>query len=97
MAYSPLAPLTQQAAKGGPLEPVVNDVAARHGKTPGQVLLRWVYQKGVVIVTTSHKEERLKEFLDVGTFELSADEVKRIDEAGSKFHLRVYWKKEFEK
>lgn len=54
---------------GGPADAVVEKVAKRLSKltgreiTPGQATLGWLRSKGIVAVTTSSKEERLKEQL----------------------------------
>jgi len=79
-AYSPLAPITRQP--GGPVDAPVYAAAARLKATPGQVLLAWLHAKGIVIVTTSSKEERLKEYLGAGDLVLTEDEIAAIDEAG---------------
>ena len=55
-AYAPLAPLTK--IKEGPVGAVVKSVAAAHGKTEGQVLLRWQVQSGRLPLTTTSKPER---------------------------------------
>jgi 2,5-diketo-D-gluconate reductase A len=34
-------------------------IAARHGKTTGQVVLRWVLQRGVVALAKSVRKERM--------------------------------------
>lgn len=36
---------------GGPVDPVVSQIAARLNATPAQILLAWVRAKGVVVVT----------------------------------------------
>ena len=91
-AYAPLAPLTR--FKGGSLDAVVEEISNKIGKTPAQVLLRWLAQQGIVIVTTSSKEERQKEFLDLG-FELSGEDVERIRDEGAKEHHRRFWAQYF--
>jgi len=55
-------------------DPVLTDVAARHGRTPAQVVLRWHLQLGLVVIPKSARPERLAENLAVLDFELSADE-----------------------
>ncbi|KAL7416057.1 NADP-dependent oxidoreductase domain-containing protein [Mrakia frigida] len=66
-AYSSLTPIT--SAPGGPADSIVEKVAKRLSKatgkiiTPGQATLGWLCSKGIVAVTTSSKEERLKEQL----------------------------------
>ena len=46
-------------------------IAKRHGRTPAQVLLRWVVQRGHAVLTRSSKAARLREALEVFEFELS--------------------------
>ncbi|KAI9092372.1 NADP-dependent oxidoreductase domain-containing protein [Phlyctochytrium arcticum] len=94
-AYSPLAPLTQEAAKGQPVEAVVRDIAQTHGKSPAQVLIRWSIQKDAVPITTSSKVERQQEYLASTQFELTSEDMERIDDAGSQFHMRIYWEQNF--
>ena len=53
-------------------------VAAAHGKTVGQVMLRWNVQRDVVVIPKSTHTERIRENLDIWDFELSADEMSRI-------------------
>jgi len=92
-SYTPLAPVT--LAKGGPVDAVVEEIARKYNKTPGQILWKWNLQKGNVIISTSSKEERLKELLDLFSFQLEEDEVKKISEEGKKFHFRKYWTQYF--
>lgn len=69
VAYSPLG-------KGGDLldEPVINEIARSHGKSPAQVILRWHVQSGYVPIPKSSHVGRLEENFDVFTFELSAEQ-----------------------
>lgn len=67
--------------RGGDLfaEPAVRDAAARHGKSPGQVVLRWhVQQEGVIAIPRTTRMERLAENLAVFDFALSAGEMAAI-------------------
>jgi D-xylose reductase len=59
-------------------EPVVQNAAARHGKTPAQVLLRWGVQRGTSVVPKTTRIERLRENLDIFNFELTSDEMSAI-------------------
>jgi diketogulonate reductase-like aldo/keto reductase len=64
-AWSPLA-------QGALLtEDAVTDIAARHGRTPAQVVLRWHLQSGNVVIPKSVTPERIRQNLDVFGFELS--------------------------
>lgn len=92
--YAPLTPLTR--AKGGPVDGVVSRLAKKYGVSEGNVLLRWSIDQDVVTLTTSSKEERLKEFLDVVKFRLTADEVDEISRLGREKHYRAFWKSKFD-
>lgn len=60
-------------------EPVVRAAAAAHGKTPGQIILRWhVQQNGMVAIPRTTKKERLAENIDVFDFVLSGEEMQQI-------------------
>ncbi|CDO73354.1 hypothetical protein BN946_scf185008.g117 [Trametes cinnabarina] len=50
---------------------------------PEQVLLAWAKSKGVVVVTSSTKKERLEGYLAAGDLELTAADVAAIDAAGA--------------
>jgi len=81
-AYSSLTPITKQP--GGPVDAPVNAAAKRLGITPTQVILAWAKAKGVVIVTTSSKKERLEEYLAVADLpHLTDEEIAAIDDAGA--------------
>jgi 2,5-diketo-D-gluconate reductase A len=58
---------------------VLGEVAAAHGKTPAQVILRWHVEHGFVVISRSARRERIEENYAVVDFELTADEVSRID------------------
>lgn len=62
--------------------PAVAAVAAAHGRTPTQVILRWDVQRGVVPLPKSADPARQRENLDVFSFELSDDEVAAITALG---------------
>lgn len=72
-AWSPLA---QGAVLG---EPAVTAIAAEHGVTPAQVILRWHLQQGRIIIPKSVTPARIRENLDVFRFELADTELAAID------------------
>jgi 2,5-diketo-D-gluconate reductase A len=55
--------------------PAVTSIAAEHGKTPAQVVLRWHLQLGCVVIPKSTHEERIRENADVFGFELTDAEM----------------------
>ncbi|EDV90673.1 1,5-anhydro-D-fructose reductase [Drosophila grimshawi] len=56
----------------------VKEIATAHGKTPAQVLLRWIIDNDLVAIPKSTNAVRLKQNLDVFDFELSAEEVEKL-------------------
>ena len=71
-AWSPLAQ-GQVAA-----DPTLVEIAAAHGKTPGQVTLRWLVQQGVAAIPRTQKASRAAENFDIWDFQLSSEEMARI-------------------
>jgi 2,5-diketo-D-gluconate reductase A len=53
-------------------------IAAKHGKTIGQVVLRWVIQRGVVVLAKTVRKERMAGNLAIFDFELDTDDMARI-------------------
>jgi diketogulonate reductase-like aldo/keto reductase len=60
-------------------DPTIGGIAAAHGKSPAQVMLRWGVQEGRSVIPKSTKPARIAENLDVFDFELTADELAAID------------------
>jgi 2,5-diketo-D-gluconate reductase A len=58
--------------------PVRAQIAARHNKSIGQVVLRWLVQRGVVALAKTVRRERMAENLDVFDFSLNDEDVKAI-------------------
>lgn len=83
MAMTSYCPL----ARGGDLfaERAVVDAAKAHGKTPGQIVLRWhVQQDGVVAIPRTTRKERLAENFDIFNFALTDGEMAAISALGVK-------------
>jgi 2,5-diketo-D-gluconate reductase B len=60
-------------------DPVLNAIAASHGRTVAQVVLRWITQQGAIApIPRSSNPERISQNLEVFDFELSAAEMQRI-------------------
>ncbi len=69
--------------RGGTLEhPVIVEVAARLGRTPAQVIIRWHLQHGVVAIPKSREEQRIRSNADVGSFALTPDDMAALDALG---------------
>jgi len=88
-AFSPLGALSyvsldMAAENESVLETdAVKIAAARLGKTPAQVVLRWGVQRGTAIIPKTARKERLKENLALFDFELSAEEMQAISALNS--------------
>ncbi len=54
-------------------------IAEKHEKKPAQVILRWDLQHGVITIPKSVRKERIQSNADVFDFELTPEEMKRID------------------
>ncbi len=73
-AWSPLG-------QGGDLlkNKIIKDVADAHGKTAAQVIIRWHLQLGHMVIPKSETPSRIEENFDVFDFELSSDQLKKIN------------------
>ena len=81
-AWSPIGGITFYRDSGHPsaLEnPVITGLAAKHGKSPAQVMLRWGLQQGRSVIPKSTKPRRIAENYDVFDFNLSQDELDALD------------------
>lgn len=68
--------------------PELVEIGRRHGKTPAQVALRWLLQKGVTTIPKTVHAERLRENASVFDFELDAHEMAAIDGLDRDAHAR---------
>ena len=57
---------------------VIGQIASAHGKTAGQVTLRWLVQQGVIAIPRTTKAERAAENFDIWDFQLSDEDMARI-------------------
>ena len=57
---------------------VISEIAAAHGKSSAQVILRWNLQKGVVVIPGSSNPDHIQENTELFDFELTAEEMERI-------------------
>ncbi|GAB2750919.1 aldo/keto reductase [Kitasatospora kifunensis] len=72
-AWSPLG-----QGKGLLSDPTLAKIAAKHGRTSAQVVLRWHLQSGVIAIPKSVTPSRIKENLAVTGFELDAEDLAAI-------------------
>ena len=75
MAY---APLGQGNRNEMFQEPTVLSLAEKYSKTPAQILLRFLTQKGIIVIPRSTKPEHIKENFDLFDFELNTAELSQL-------------------
>ena len=95
MAFVSYAPI----GSGNLLDaPELADLAAAHGKTPAQIVLRWHLQQGLVAIPRSSNPGRVRENIAITDFELSEDDMARLHAMvrpdGRQFHPE--WVKSWE-
>ena len=69
--------------------PVILEIAEKHGKSGAQIIIRWHLQIGNIVIPKSVKKERIIENGDVFNFALDADDMARI--AAMDTDSRSYW------
>ncbi|MGN0494693.1 MAG: aldo/keto reductase [Lachnospiraceae bacterium] len=73
-------PLAQYRLNEIMQHPIVTQIAKEHGKTPAQVALRQLVQRGIVVIPKSTHKERMIENLDIFDFELTTKEMMQLKE-----------------
>lgn len=58
--------------------PVLKTIAGKHGKTVAAVILRWLNQRGIVVIPKSVRKERMAENLNIFDFTLTGQEMRAI-------------------
>lgn len=83
-AYTPLARLDDRLTR----LPMMKEISIRYGKTVAQIILRWHIQNGIIPVFRSLNAERQIANMDIFDFELSHDDMKKIDSVNINSRLR---------
>jgi len=73
--------LTPPGRKSGTVlqDPIINEIAAKHGKTAAQIIFAWHHAHKTVILAQTSKPERLPENINFFDIVLTEDEIKAID------------------
>lgn len=58
---------------------VIAEIANKYGKSNGQVILRWLLQRGIVVIPKSVHKNRMAENINVFDFELKSDEMNALN------------------
>ena len=61
------------------MDPLLNEIAQKHNRSPGQICLRWNVQHGNIILPKSVTTKRIEENKNVFDFELTQEEMKQLD------------------
>ena len=95
-AYTPLTPMfASKVGENRPLNPVIEKLCKKYSVEPNQLLLRWVYQSGVLPITTSSKLSRMVETFKIFDFELEKVDFDLLQNVGKSFHYRHYFHNAF--
>ena len=84
MAWAPLA----KGRRGIFDNPVLMRIGQRYGKTPAQIVLRWLTQQGICAIPKSAHEERIRENHNIADFSLDDDDmhdIRAMDTGGCLF------------
>ncbi|CAK7895322.1 NADPH-dependent conjugated polyketone reductase C2 [[Candida] anglica] len=100
-AFGPLTPLFrikegEKEVTDHPLTKLLPKLSEKYGKTDAQILLRYTLQKGILPITTSSKEQRIRESLEAYDFKLDEEDVKLIDDEGATYKFRGFFGKNYE-
>ena len=60
--------------------PILSEIADKYSKSTGQVILRWLVDRGIAFACRSLREDRMKENIDIFDFKLSKADIKKIKE-----------------
>ncbi|MEG0275789.1 MAG: aldo/keto reductase [Coprobacillus sp.] len=63
---------------------VINNLAKKYNKNAGQIILRWIYQEGVISLPKSTNPTRMQGNIDIFDFELTESEMKDIQNLDTK-------------
>ena len=84
VAHMAYAPLGQGNRNEMFTEPAVVALAEKYHKKPSQILLRFLTQKGIIVIPRSTKLEHIRENFDIFDFSLTDDEIKKLIELDQK-------------
>ncbi|VDK57450.1 unnamed protein product [Anisakis simplex] len=83
-AFAPLGCPSRRGKDGWPEKvaidnEIVKELAKKYGKTPAQILLRHLLQRQIVVIPKSTNAERLRENFNIFDFEISSDDMNKLN------------------
>lgn len=67
---------------------ILLEIGKKYGKSPAQIILRWLYERGIVSLAKSVKKDRMKQNIDIFDFSLTAEDkvkIATLQTSGSQF------------
>lgn len=86
-SYMGLAPITW--LKGMHLEGTLKGLAGKYGVSESTVLIRWQLDQGVIVLNTTKKTKRVKEYFAALDLKLSDEDRDEITKVGQVSHTRI--------
>lgn len=83
-AYSPIARMDPKLVE----HPVLIELAQKHKKTVPQVILRWDIQEEIIVIPKSKNKNRIEENIDIFDFELTKNEMIKIENINEDYRVR---------
>ncbi|XP_045782715.1 aldo-keto reductase AKR2E4-like isoform X2 [Maniola jurtina] len=95
MGYSPFGSLVMRYGVHFPgLDgPTLGDIAGKYGKTPAQVLLRWLVERNIIPIPKTVKYSRLKENINIFDFQLTQEDMQKINQFDdeTRYTMPSFW------
>jgi len=88
------SPLTRGMKLG---HPAIVSLAAKYHKTPGQIMIRWVLEHGIIVIPKSVHQERIVENANVFDFAIKPEDMEKLDSLNENFRCSPTWNPELEK
>ncbi|RSM02840.1 hypothetical protein CEP52_007719 [Fusarium oligoseptatum] len=93
-AFGCLVPLTNP--QPGSVNDIIKSLSNKYGVSESAIVLKWVIQQQVRVVTTSGRKERLQSYQEELTaFDLDQAEIESIADASRYTHVRMFFEDEF--
>ena len=84
ISYSPFARMDKKLIE----HPVLVEIANKYSKKVTQIILKWNVQLGYIPIPKTSNKQRLKENIDIFDFELTQDDMKKINSINENYRVR---------